>query len=93
VISLDEAAAAAQVRLIVWCEACQHQVEPEPKSQRYWRLCSIVATRPALFEVAENVYRRAPCQLLGEPGFRHFSTLPGGQLSVLVFRLLASGGD
>ena len=28
-----------------------------------------------------------------EPRFRHFSTLPGGQLSVLVFRLLASGGD
>jgi hypothetical protein len=24
------AAAAAQVRLIVWCKKCQHQVEPEP---------------------------------------------------------------
>jgi hypothetical protein len=24
------AAAAAQVRLIVWCKACQHQVEPDP---------------------------------------------------------------
>ena len=23
-------AAAAQVRLIVWCKACQHQVEPNP---------------------------------------------------------------
>jgi hypothetical protein len=23
-------AAAAQVRLIVWCKACQHQVEPDP---------------------------------------------------------------
>ena len=23
------AAAAAQVRLIVWCKACQHQVEPD----------------------------------------------------------------
>jgi hypothetical protein len=22
--------AAAQVRLIVWCKACQHQVEPDP---------------------------------------------------------------
>ena len=24
------AAAAAQVRLIVWCKACQYQVEPDP---------------------------------------------------------------
>jgi hypothetical protein len=24
------AAAAAQVRLMVWCKACQHQVEPDP---------------------------------------------------------------
>ena len=24
------AAAAAQVRLIVWCKACQHQIEPDP---------------------------------------------------------------
>ncbi len=24
------AAADAQVRLIVWCKACQHQVEPDP---------------------------------------------------------------
>ena len=24
---------AARVRLIVWCEACQHQVEPEPAEQ------------------------------------------------------------
>jgi hypothetical protein len=23
-------AAAAQVRLIVWCKPCQHQVEPDP---------------------------------------------------------------
>jgi hypothetical protein len=24
------AAAAAQVRLIVWCKVCQHKVEPDP---------------------------------------------------------------
>ena len=24
------AAAATQVRLILWCKACQHQVEPDP---------------------------------------------------------------
>ena len=30
-------AAAAQVRLIVWCKECQHQVEPDPAemAQRY----------------------------------------------------------
>jgi len=30
-------AAAAQVRLIVWCKSCQHQVEPDPAemSARY----------------------------------------------------------
>jgi len=26
-------AAAAQVRLIVWCKACGHQVEPDPAEQ------------------------------------------------------------
>jgi hypothetical protein len=25
-----ETAAAARVRLIVWCKACHHQVEPDP---------------------------------------------------------------
>jgi hypothetical protein len=31
------AAAAAQVRLIAWCKACQHQVEADPAemAQRY----------------------------------------------------------
>jgi Zn finger protein HypA/HybF involved in hydrogenase expression len=30
-------AAAAHVRLIVWCKACRHQVEPDPAemAQRY----------------------------------------------------------
>ena len=30
-------AAAARVRLIVWCKGCQHQVEPDPAemAQRY----------------------------------------------------------
>jgi hypothetical protein len=27
------AAAVAGVRLIVWCKACQHQVEPDPAEQ------------------------------------------------------------
>jgi hypothetical protein len=29
-------AAAAQVRLIVWCKACQHQVEPDPAEMAAW---------------------------------------------------------
>jgi rubredoxin len=29
-MTLGTAAAAAQVRLIVWCKAYQHQVEPDP---------------------------------------------------------------
>jgi hypothetical protein len=28
-------AAAARVRLIVWCKDCQHQVEPDPGEMRY----------------------------------------------------------
>jgi hypothetical protein len=29
------AAAAAQVRLIVWCKSCQHQVEPDPAEMAF----------------------------------------------------------
>jgi rubredoxin len=29
-MTLSDAAAAAGVRLIVWCKKCQHQVEPDP---------------------------------------------------------------
>jgi hypothetical protein len=42
-------AAAAKVRLVVWCKECQHQVEPDPAEMaaRYgekttvpdWRVC------------------------------------------------------
>ena len=54
------AAAAAGVRLIVWCKECQHQVEPDPNEMatRYgaetyvldWRerlVCSRCGGRPA----------------------------------------------
>ena len=39
-------AAAARVRLIVWCKACRHQVEPDPAemAQRYGAESSTVAT-------------------------------------------------
>jgi hypothetical protein len=29
-------AAAARVRLIVWCKECQHQVEPDPAEMPAW---------------------------------------------------------
>ena len=54
------AAAAAGVRLIVWCKECQHQVEPDPNematrcgaetSVLVWRerlVCSRCGGRPA----------------------------------------------
>jgi hypothetical protein len=50
-------AAAARVRLIVWCKACGHQVEPDPAEQvrrygaetdgpgRGWLVCSACGSR------------------------------------------------
>ena len=43
-------APAARVRLIVWCEACQHQVEPEPAEQ----ITSAMFTEMAVRYGAEN---------------------------------------
>jgi hypothetical protein len=44
------AAAAAQVRLIVWCRACQHQVEPDPAEMaaRYGADTSVLDWRERL---------------------------------------------
>jgi Zn finger protein HypA/HybF involved in hydrogenase expression len=43
-------AAAADVRLIVWCRDCQHQVEPDPAemAQRYGRETTIPDWRERL---------------------------------------------
>jgi hypothetical protein len=43
-------AAAAQVRLIVWCKACQHQVEPAPveMAARYGADTSVLDWRERL---------------------------------------------
>jgi hypothetical protein len=43
-------AAAAQVRLIVWCKACQHQVEPDPAAvaARYGAETSVLDWREKL---------------------------------------------
>ena len=43
-------AAAAGVRLIVWCKTCQHQVEPDPAEQaaRYGAETSVLAWRERL---------------------------------------------
>jgi hypothetical protein len=37
-------AAAAQVRFIVWCKACRHQVEPDPAEQaeRYGAATTVI---------------------------------------------------
>ena len=44
------AAAAANVRLIVWCKACQHQVEPDPAevAARYGADTSVLDWRERL---------------------------------------------
>ena len=43
-------AAAAKVRLIVWCKACQHQVEPDPAEMatRYGAETSVLDWREKL---------------------------------------------
>ena len=43
-------AAAAHVRLIVWCKACQHQTEPDPaeQAQRYGAGTSVLDWRERL---------------------------------------------
>jgi hypothetical protein len=43
-------AAAAQVRLTVWCKACQHQVEPDPAEMaaRYGADTSVLDWRERL---------------------------------------------
>jgi len=43
-------AAAAGVRLIVWCKACQHQVEPDPAemAERYGAGTSVLDWRDRL---------------------------------------------
>ena len=41
-------AAAARVRLIVWCKECGHQVEPDPAemAQRYGAEIAVLRARP-----------------------------------------------
>ena len=67
-------AAAAHVRLIVWCKACRHQVEPDPAEMaaRYgagtsrWRerlVCSRCGSRQADMVVSGT-----------KPNFDHFLT-------------------
>jgi hypothetical protein len=43
-------AAAARVRLIVWCKSCQHQLEPNPAEQarRYGAETSVLTWRARL---------------------------------------------
>jgi hypothetical protein len=66
-------AAKAEVRLIVWCRACSHQVEPDPAEMaaRYgaetsvvdWRdrlVCSGCGSRQVEFVVTGTERRRIP---------------------------------
>jgi hypothetical protein len=43
-------AAAAGVRIIVWCKACRHQVEPDPAelAERYGAVVSVLDWRDRL---------------------------------------------
>jgi hypothetical protein len=43
-------AAAARVRLIVWCKDCRHQVEPDPaeQAQRYGAKMTVLDCRERL---------------------------------------------
>jgi hypothetical protein len=56
------AAAAAQVRLIVWCKACQHQVEPDPAEMaaRYGADTSVL-----------DWHERLVCSKCGAPAGRY----------------------
>jgi hypothetical protein len=70
------AAAAAGVRLIVWCKECQHQVEPDPaeQAQRYgegtvpdWRdrlVCSRCGSRQVDMVVTGTRRRWSVCEEL-----------------------------
>ena len=81
------AAAVAQLRLIVWCKACQHQVEPDPAEMaaRYgadtsvldWRerlVCSESGCREVHFVVTGAV-RRA--RWITIPSHRRWPMSPG----------------
>jgi hypothetical protein len=60
-------AAAARVRLIVWCKVCQHQVEPDPAEMaaRYGAETSVLAWRERLV-CSKCGSRRADMVLTGE---------------------------
>jgi hypothetical protein len=47
-------AAAARVRLIVWCKECQHQVEPDPAEMaaRYGALTPVLEWRKRVWQPA-----------------------------------------
>ena len=81
------AAAVAQVRLIVWCKACQHQVEPDPAEMaaRYgadtsvldWRerlVCSESGCREVHFVVTGAVRRAGWITI---PSYRRWPMSPG----------------
>jgi hypothetical protein len=64
-------AAAAHVRLIVWCEACQHQVEPEPAEQITSAIFTEMAVRYGAETPRSRLARAAGLFPLRQPAGRY----------------------
>jgi hypothetical protein len=79
------AAAAAQVRLIVWCKACQHQVEPDP-AEMATRYCADTS----ILDWRVTVGMRQPCRFLAEP---HTASSTAGALPLKLRNALGDGLD
>ena len=75
----------AHLTFIGWRKDCRRQVEHYGADAATGQ-CAFLDARGRCIEIA-------PCQVLGEPGFRHFSTLPGGRLSASVSHWRVYGGD
>jgi len=64
-------APAARVRLIVWCEACQHQVEPEPAEQITSAMFTEMAVRYGAETPRSRLARAAGLFPLRQPAGRY----------------------
>jgi hypothetical protein len=60
-------AAAARVRLIVWCKDCRHQIEPDPAemAQRYGAETTVLDWRP---ETLDARVGDGPAKYIAAPG-------------------------
>jgi hypothetical protein len=60
-------AAAARVRLIVWCKACRHQVEPDPAEQITSAMFTEMAARYGAETPVADWRDRLVCSKCGKP--------------------------